>query len=240
MYNLMRRAAEEFDLVLVAFTEHACPPPAEVLAICVEVVLVHRAGSHSLPFTGRPEVVEEFASLSFRAALQQTVRKWKPSVAQLEFTQLAQYAPDCAPARTILVEHDVTFDLYEQLLRIDDRWELRRELELWRKFETGGLADCGPRGHDERKGSPDGDSAPAVTLANGVDVDRFQAGTAAPDARRVLFIGSFAHRPNVLAVEFFLQQVWPLLQDVTLHIIAGTSHERYAVAADLRQPAYRA
>ena len=28
MYNLMRRAAAEFDLVLVAFTEHAAPPPA--------------------------------------------------------------------------------------------------------------------------------------------------------------------------------------------------------------------
>ena len=32
MYNLMRRAAEEFDLVLVAFTEHAAPPPPEILA----------------------------------------------------------------------------------------------------------------------------------------------------------------------------------------------------------------
>ena len=88
------------------------PPPAEVLDICAEIVLVRRAGSHSLPFTGRPETVEEFASPAFRAALQQTVRKWSPAIAQLEFTQMAQYAPDCAPARTILVEHDVTFDLY--------------------------------------------------------------------------------------------------------------------------------
>ena len=235
MYNLMRRAAEEFDLVLVAFTEHASPPPAEVLAICAEVVLVRRAGSHSLPFTGRPEVVEEFASLSFRAALQQTVRKWKPSVAQLEFTQLAQYAPDCRPARTILVEHDVTFDLYEQLLGIDDRWELRREVELWRKFETDAWRTVDRVVTMSEKDRRIVTSAPAVTLANGVDVDRFQPGTAAPDPRRILFIGSFAHRPNVLAVEFFLQQVWPLLRDVTLHIIAGTNHERYAVAADLTQ-----
>ena len=78
MYNLMRRAAEEFDLVLVAFTEHAAPPPPEILDICAEIVLVRRAGSHALPFTGRPEVVEEFASAAFRAALQQTVRKWRP------------------------------------------------------------------------------------------------------------------------------------------------------------------
>jgi glycosyltransferase involved in cell wall biosynthesis len=68
-----------------------------------------------------------------------------------------------------------------------------------------------------------------------VDVDRFQPSTVAPDPRRILFIGSFAHRPNVLAVEFFLQHVWPLLRNVTLHIIAGANHERYAVAADLTQ-----
>ena len=236
MYNLRRRAAGEFDLVLVAFTEHAAPPPAEVLAICAEVVLVHRSGSHSLPFTGRPEVVEEFASLSFRAALGQTVRKWSPAIAQLEFTQLAQYAPDCAPARTILVEHDVTFDLYQQLLHLDDRWELRRELDLWRKFETAAWRTVDRVVTMSEKDRRLVTSTPAVTLANGVDLERFRPGTSAPDPRRILFIGSFAHRPNVLALEFFVHQVWPLLHGVTFHIIAGARHEQYAVGADLGQP----
>jgi glycosyltransferase involved in cell wall biosynthesis len=241
MYNLMCRAAEEFDLLLVAFTEHAAPPPPEVLAICAEVVLVRRAGSHALPFTGRPEVGEEFASPSFRAALQQTVRKWRPAIAQLEFTQLAQYAPDCAPARTILVEHDVTFDLYQQLLRLDDDWELRRELDLWRKFETAAWRTVDRvvtmSEQDRRMVTP----TPAVTLANGVDLHRFRPAAVGQASwpvihRRILFIGSFAHRPNVMAVEFFLNHVWPLLHAATLHIIAGARHEQWAVAADLAQP----
>jgi GT2 family glycosyltransferase/glycosyltransferase involved in cell wall biosynthesis len=239
MYNLMRRAAEEFDLLLVAFTEHAAAPPPEVLDLCAEVVLVRRAGSHDLPFTGRPEVVEEFASPAFRAALQQTVRKWRPAVAQLEFTQLAQYAADCAPARTILVEHDITFDLCQQLLGLDDRWELRSELDLWRKFETAAW-----RAVDRVVTMSEQDrrmvtAAGAVTLANGVDLDRFrpEVGQACwPVPRRILFIGSFAHRPNVMAVEFFVNDVWPLLHDATLDIIAGARHQRYAVAADLAQP----
>ena len=254
MYNLMRRAAEEFDLVLVAFTEHAAPPPAEVLALCAEVVLVRRAGSHDLPFRGRPEMVEEFSSLSFRAALQQTVRKWCPAVAQLEFTQLAQYAGDCAPARTVLVEHDITFDLYEQLLGLDGRWELRRELELWRRFETAAWrrVDCVVTMSERDRSRVVG--ARAVTLPNGVDLERFRAegshaaggdsgadpganpGADPSDARRILFIGSFAHRPNAMAVEFFMGEVWPLVHGATFHIIAGARHERYAVAADLKQP----
>ena len=241
MYNLMRRAAEEFDLVLVAFTEHHAPPPPEVLAICTEVVLVCRTGSHDLPFSGRPEAVEEFDSPSFRAALHQTIRKWRPGVAQLEFTQLAQYAPDCAPARTILVEHDVTFDLYQQLLHFDNRWELRRELDLWRKFETDAWRTVDRvvtmSEQDRRIVTP----TPAVTLANGVDLERFRpspdaAATTVTNPWRILFIGSFAHRPNVMAVEFFVNEVWPLLNSVTLHIIAGTRPEQYAVAADLAQP----
>jgi glycosyltransferase involved in cell wall biosynthesis len=236
MYNLMHRAAVEFDLLLVAFTEQAAPPPPELLDLCAEVVLVRRAGSHDLPFTGRPEVVEEFASASFRAALQQTVSKWRPAVAQLEFTQLAQYAPDCAPARTILVEHDVTFDLQQQLLIFDDRWELRRELDLWRKFETAAWRTVDRVVVMSEQDRRIVTYAPAVILANGVDLDRFRPGTGEPDPRRILFIGSFAHRPNVMAVEFFLREVWPLLQDATLHIIAGARHQQHAVVADLAQP----
>src|ERR1035438_2364509 len=242
MYTLMRRAASEFDLLLVAFTEHAAGPPPEVLDLCIEVVLVRRAGSHDLPFTGRPEVVEEFASASFRAALQQPARKWRPAVAQLEFTQLAQYAADCAPARTILVEHDVTFDLCQQLLGLDDRWELRRELDLWRKFETAAWRTVDRvvtmSEQDRRMVTTACAVAQAVTLANGVDLDRFRpaADCAAAGPRRILFIGSFAHRPNVMAVEFFLNDVWPLLHDAPLHIIAGARHEQFAVSGDLAQP----
>jgi len=236
MYNLMRRAAEEFDLLLVAFTEHAAPPSPEILQICAEVVLVRRAGSHALPLTGRPEVVEEFASATFRAALQQTVRKWRPGIAQLEFTQLAQYAADCAPARTILVEHDVTFDLYQQLLRFDDRRELRREVELWRKFEIEAWQTVDRVVTMSEKDRRIVTNTPAVTLPNGVDLDRFRPTEQAPEPRRILFIGSFAHRPNVMAMEFFLREVWPLLRGATLHIIAGARHEQYAIDADLTRP----
>jgi glycosyltransferase involved in cell wall biosynthesis len=67
----------------------------------------------------------------------------------------------------------------------------------------------------------------AVTLPNGVDLDRFRPAAGDSEARRLLFIGSFAHLPNLLAVEFFLSEVWPLLDHATLHIIAGAKHEYY-------------
>ena len=87
--------------------------PPELLEICAEVILVRRRGSHYRRDTPLPDVVEEFDSEAYRACLKQTISRWKPDVVQLEFTQMAQYAPDCSPARTVLVEHDITFDLQQ-------------------------------------------------------------------------------------------------------------------------------
>jgi GT2 family glycosyltransferase/glycosyltransferase involved in cell wall biosynthesis len=249
MYNLMRRAAKDFDQVLVSFAGELHETPPELLDICCEVVLVKRSGTHLLPSSIRPDVVEEFDSPAFHAAIRQTVRKWKPAVAQLEFTQMAQYAVDCSPAKTILVEHDVTMDLYQQLLRQGDDWELRRQLKRWIPFETAAwrAVDCVVTMSDKdrklilQEGLP---PAQAVCLPNGVDLERFRPSTREPNPSRLLFIGSFAHLPNVLAVEFFLREVWPRLQTLgaSLHIIAGARHQyfldRYQdrVRMDLEQP----
>jgi GT2 family glycosyltransferase/glycosyltransferase involved in cell wall biosynthesis len=234
MYNLMRRAAADFDQVLVAFVEQPAAPAPELLEFFAEIVLVHRPGSHDLPDTGRPETVEEFASLSYRAALREAVRKWKPGVAQLEFTQMAQYADDCAAAPTILVEHDITFDLAQQLLALDATPERSEQYQRWQRFETNAW-----RTVDRVVVMSEKDRAmmnSAIVLPNGVDLDRYQPSPDPPEPRRILFIGSFAHKPNVMAIEFFVNEVLPLLREVRLHIIAGANHEGFAVGADLNRP----
>jgi GT2 family glycosyltransferase/glycosyltransferase involved in cell wall biosynthesis len=238
IYNLMLRAARTHDLVLVAFIDRLEPPPAELLAICAEIVLVERAGSHALPSTTRPEVVEEFDSPAFHAALRLSVRKWRPAFTQLEFTQMAQYAADCAPAKTVLVEHDITFDLYEQLARTAPDWETERQLARWRDFETRAWTEVDQVVTMSAQDAARVKGAPVVVLPNGVDLDRFRPSAKEPEPARMLFIGSFAHRPNVLAVEFFLREVWPRLREVSpvLHIIAGARHESFSVEADLTQP----
>ncbi len=228
IYNLLRETAADFDLVLVAFLEEARSVPRELLDLCVEVVTVLRPGTHSLPSRGRPDTVEEFDTPAFHAALRQTMAKWRPIVAQLEFTQMAIYAPDCAPAKTILVEHDITYDLYAQMLaRAETRdWETRRQHELWVNFETEAW-----RKVDRVVTMSEKDRAVvgsnAVAVGNGVDLDRFQPSSDQPEPRRLFFLGSFAHKPNVLALEFFLREVFPRLTNVTLHVIAGQNHKRF-------------
>jgi glycosyltransferase involved in cell wall biosynthesis len=227
IHNLTARAAADWDQILVAFSETDAPPAAELLERFVEVVLVRRTGTHAAPSTGRPEVVEQFASASFRAALRETVRKWRPAIAQLEFTQMAQYAADCAPARPILVEHDITFDLYQQLRQTSDDWDLRHQLKLWRRFETAAWREMACVVTMSEKDCALVTGTRAAVLPNGVDLGRFRVALQAPEPRRLLFVGSFSHLPNLMAVGFFLDQVWPRLRDARLHIIAGARHEYF-------------
>jgi glycosyltransferase involved in cell wall biosynthesis len=120
---------------------------------------------------------------------------------------------------------------------LESSWDLRRELPLWKRFEQDAwrLVDRvvvmseKDRALVGRKG---------VVVANGVDLERFRP-RGDPEGRatlrRLLFIGSFAHLPNRMAVEFFVGKVWPLLHDARLHIIAGARHEEWKLAADLTQ-----
>jgi len=147
MFNLMRGAAETAGLVLVAFVDELAPPPDALLKICREIVLVRRYGTHYRRDTPRPDMVEEFDSATFRACLKQAVHQWKPQIAQMEFTWMAQYAAACFPAKTILVEHDITFDLQKQLL--DDphlseaaRLELEGQTAKWMTFEAEAWNAC--------------------------------------------------------------------------------------------------
>ncbi len=243
IYNLTVRAAADWDQILICFTEDDRPPAPELLERFVEVVLVRRTGSHSVPSSNRPEVVEQFASLAFRGALQLAVRKWSPAIAQLEFTQMAQYAADCSPAKTILVEHDITFDLYQQLALTDSDWDLAREVKRWEAFETAAWRQVNCVVTMSAKDQARVEAARSIALPNGVDLDRFRTAAREPEPGRLLFVGSFSHLPNMMALAFFLDEAWPHLAHTRLHIIAGANHEyfldyqRAKIRLNLDQPA---
>lgn len=245
MFNLMSRAAAGFDQVLIAFSPRLAPPAREILDICTEVILVEREGSHLRPMTERPEVVEEHDEPAFHAALLLALRRHRPDLVQMEFTQMGLYADDCRGVPAVLVEHDVTLDLYRQLLEERDSWETREQWKRWERFERAlwrkmhCVVAMSPRDAAMIEGA-----RRVEVLDNGVDLGRFAPAPEAPEPRRLLFIGSFAHLPNLLGLEAFLRLAWPRLRaaGATLHVISGADPAHYLdlykdrVQVDLRDP----
>jgi glycosyltransferase involved in cell wall biosynthesis len=223
IYNLLREMAKEFDIELFAFTDGPVET-APVLEFCARAVLVEKPRYREPRWSSLlPPEVHEFRSTAMQKALAEERRAFGYDTLQVEYTQLAEYPGD------ILVEHDVTFDLFTQIARRQRTLSAAWDAYRWRRFETSAL-----RRYRRIVVMSEKDSemvgVPSVVIANGVDLDRFRAEPEHPD-ERLLFIGSFRHFPNVAAYRFFTESVWPLLRDkfprLTLTVVCGADHLQY-------------
>jgi len=224
IYNLLREMAREFDIELFAFYDlGAVEAAAPILEFCARVAMVRRPRYRQPRWsTLLPPQVMECRAPGMWKAIAEERRVFGFELLQVEYAQLAEFGGD------VLVEHDVTFDLFGQVARqartLGAWWDYYR----WRRFETRQTAryrrvvamspkDAGLLGPGVR----------AVVIENGVDLARFQAQPETP-GQRLLFIGSFQHFPNIAAFRFFTERVWPLLQDkfpgMTLTVVGGSDH----------------
>ena len=232
IYNLLREIAREFDVELLAFTDGPAEPElAPVLEFCARVVLVEKPRYREPRWSSLlPPEVHEFRSPAMRRAIAQERRAFGFEALQVEYTQLAEYAGQ------ILVEHDVTFDLFGQIARRERTVAAWWDYFRWRRFETHAI-----RRYPHVVVMSEKDAAcGTVILENGVDLDRFQPVPETP-AENLLFIGSFRHFPNIAAFRFFTENVWPLLRGkfprMTLTVVCGADPVTYWRAfADSPEP----
>jgi glycosyltransferase involved in cell wall biosynthesis len=233
IFNLLRETAKEFDLELFAFTDGPVEP-APLLEFCARVALVEKPRYREPRWsTILPPEVHEFRSPAMRMALAEERRAFRYDTLQVEYTQLAEYPGD------ILVEHDITFDLFTQIARRERTLSAAWDAFRWRRFETRAvrryraIAVMSPKDAEMA-------GARSVVLPNGVDLERFRAEPEQP-GERLLFIGSFRHFPNIAAYRFFTETVWPLLCQkfprLTLTVVCGPDHLTYWRAfADSPEP----
>jgi ribosomal protein S18 acetylase RimI-like enzyme len=213
IFSLLREMASEFDITLYAFTESEISDDdlKPVLEITARVYLVKKPRYREPRWsTFAPPEVGEYESPEMRSL-------WlarKAAAAQVEYTYLAPYAGD------ILVEHDVTYDLYAQVhARRQTRsswWDWWR----WHRFETRAVQQFKRVVTMSEKDREMLASENVRVIENGVDLARFEAAKESP-GRRLLFIGSFRHFPNIVAFRFLVEEILPLVPDAELTVVAG-------------------
>lgn len=191
------------------------------------------------PWDVLPPSATHFASSLIAERLAALVNAHDFDVVHLEYTEMGYYINACAPARTVLVEHDLSFSSFSR----------QRAVGIGERFAAvdrigGGAADvlrqkCFELGACEQADQvhvmsevdrdvlathlSDGMSRIRV-VPNGVDTSHFAPPTAA-ERHNVLFLGSFPHLPNLDAFEFLTGEVWPavrqLIPDARITIVGA-------------------
>lgn len=236
MYNLCRAISGQVDFVLACFREaNDAVRYAELHEVFREVHVVDIDEKHPDQFV--PAQVAEYRNSAMSDLIRELCLSGTVDLVQLEYTQMAEYADHTGSVPVILVEHDLTFTLYEQLAQTQPGKAATEQFELWRTFERAALqcsnAVWTMSERDQaialEHGAPRNTT---VVVPNGVDLRRFQPAARETSQQSVLFVGSFRHLPNLLAfevlVETIMPLVWQVLPDVRLHVIAGPMHEKAA------------
>jgi GT2 family glycosyltransferase/glycosyltransferase involved in cell wall biosynthesis len=222
----------------------------------------HPAGAGSLI----PYAVREFANRDFEWLIHRQLYCRRIDVLQLEYTPMSQYRGAFRRIATALFEHDVYFQsigrgLGHQLGVID---EIKARIEYLRalRFELRALP-----GFDQvQVCTPENRRylisflprlAPRLRdgLRAGIVTSRYEFRPAGREPMTLLFVGSFRHDPNRVALDWFVREVLPLIlarrPEVRL-VIAGSDPppphtyadsaghlEMLGLVDDVRQPLAR-
>lgn len=177
--------------------------------------------------TGYPVYVTKYWSRRISREVLRLAAGFQPDAVQLEYLQLSLLCRDLRRwrdglgtlrPRLVLNSHELGSVPRERRAALTGnpltRAVLLREAAAWRRLQVDatGWADttlCVTPGDRELLEKMGGANLATVPL--GMDLDAIAADWAPRDPERYLFVGSFGHRPNVLAARFLLEEVWPYL-----------------------------
>jgi glycosyltransferase involved in cell wall biosynthesis len=247
IYNLCREMSDDVDFVLACFREAGeIVHYAQLHEVFREVYIVDQDEKRDEKHldTDLPKQVAEYRNAAMSDLIRRFCLQRRVDLVQLEYTQLAEYRDDTGAIPVLLVEHDITFTLHQQIAELNREIAGRREYHRWQTFEREAL-QCSNSvwtmsEHDRMVAIAHGAPRDRTrVIPNGVDLRRFQpepqGQTRGSGARTILFVGSFRHLPNLLAFEALretiMPEVWQTFPNAILHVIAGPRHELAAERA---------
>jgi GT2 family glycosyltransferase/glycosyltransferase involved in cell wall biosynthesis len=225
MYQTLWELSRICEVHVVAMLDEPSQAPAqqELRDFCASAEFVVRP-----PLQGNslgaivPHAVREFANDDLDWLIHRQIYLKQIDVLQLEYTPLAQYARPYRNIAVILFEHDVYFQSISRSLeymrgplrKIKARYEylraLRYELEALRRCDC--IQVC-TRENLEYLASfaPDARNRLRAGLRAGIDTARYDFRPCGREPFTILFLGSFRHDPNRVALEWLVEEVLPII-----------------------------
>jgi GT2 family glycosyltransferase len=225
MYQALRELVQLATVHVVAMLDQPSQAPAQedLRSFCASAEFVVRPPTPASLGSMRPHAVSEFANDDLDWLIHRQIYLHQIDVVQLEYTPLGQYARAYRHIPTILFEHDIYFQSIARglahmpgtLARIKARYEYLRALH----YELGMLRRCDQvqvctrengeylAGFLPRSGALRGRLQ--AGLRAGIDTARYDFSPGGREPFTMLFLGSFRHEPNVVALDWFVNEVLP-------------------------------
>jgi GT2 family glycosyltransferase/glycosyltransferase involved in cell wall biosynthesis len=225
MLNAVRALSRRCDVHLIVVLDYADQAHAqqELLRYAQSLELCVRTADRRQHLASMiPHAVREFRKPELEWLIQRQTLLQAIDVIQLEYTALGQYVRPFGRIACALFEHDVYFQSIESAIpfmrgpldRIKARFEYLRAL----RFELGMLPGCDHVQvctEENRQYIESFLPALAPRLDSGMRAGIDTALYAYPGGARkpftMLFLGSFRHTPNRVALEWFSRHVLPLI-----------------------------
>jgi GT2 family glycosyltransferase/glycosyltransferase involved in cell wall biosynthesis len=226
MYQTVRELARLSDLHLVVLLDHEREREAhaELDRICASTEYVVRmTGRQKALGSPEPHAPREFRNRDLAWLIHRQIYTHSIDVLQLEYLVMGQYAGQFRHIPSILFEHDVYFQAIARRLpymsgvleRTVSRWEylraIRYELKLLPRLDR--VQVCS-RDNAEylRSFLPQLNGRVDDGYRAGIDTSGYEFRPSGREPFTLLFLGSFRHLPNVEALQWFLQEVFPRIR----------------------------
>ena len=239
MYNTIRQLAHRCDVHAIVMLDYADQhwPNQELRQYCKSVSFYVRLADDDLHLASiRPHAIDEFFSEKVEWIFEREILKHKIDLIQLDYTSLGQYARPFRNIPSALFEHDVYFQSIGRALpfmksgmeRVKARFEYLRSI----RYELNLLPRCDHIQvctEENRLYLESFRPSIALKLHAGmracIDTTQYPYPGGPRSPYTMLFLGSFKHTPNLVALEWFTREVLPLILEKLPHarlVVAGS------------------
>jgi O-antigen biosynthesis protein len=171
-----------------------------------------------------PHAVREYANSDLEWLIHRQIQTREIDIVQLEYTPMGQYAGVYRHVVNVLFEHDIYFQSiargWKQALGAGGKLKAAVEYLRALRYETGVLErmdriqTCSAANRDYLLSFvPDLDGRVQDGLRAGIDTFRYNFRPAGREPATMLFLGSFRHLPNQTALDWFIENVLPLVRE---------------------------
>ena len=259
MYQTLQQMARLADVHVAGLLDFAWQEKdnLELAEFCASVEWLARPNGEPEGLGAiEPRAVREFRVDDFEWLIHRQMYLRQVDVVQLEYTTMAQYGADYGRIATALFEHDIYFQsigrqlghfmgvLAEAKARMEYLRALRYELRALERFDQ--VQVCTAENRDYLLSFlPKMAPRLKTGLRAGIDTSHYEFRTGGREPLTMLFVGSFRHDPNRVAVDWFVREVLPLVlakQPSAKLVIAGSdpppAHTYADLAANMEMQGY--